>query len=175
MSDNIQNILILEDNRDDVVLIKRQVKKAYPDATFSVAEDRQAFLKKSNWITPSLILSDYNLPDYNGLEALLYCRENLPTVPFVFVTGALDNQESAAEAILNGAAGYILKDNIRVLPTKLPEIVERFRDQNSTIEIMRTQLNRVRLLAQKIESKAATGDSEAVLPLIKKLRAILSE
>ena len=175
MPHQVQNILILEDNQDDVLLIKRQAKKAFPDATFTVAVDRESFLKKITWMSPGLVLSDYNLPDYNGLEALLYCRENLPQVPFVFVTGVLDSQEKAAEAILNGAAGYILKDNLRHMEDRLPEIVKRFRNNLSTAELIRDKLNRAKLISQKIEAKLDGNQIDDSKSLIKQLRSILSE
>ena len=174
MSDLIQNVLILEDNQDDVLLIKRQVKKAYPEVTFSVAEDRQSFLKKITWMSPSLVLSDYNLTDYNGLEALLYCRENMPQVPFVFATGALDDQEKAADAILNGAAGYILKDRMRTMQERLPEIVDRFRANLSTAELLRDKLTRARLLTQKLDAKMRTGGLNDCQSIVTELRQLLT-
>lgn len=174
MADLIQNVLILEDNQDDALLIKRQVKKAYPEATFSIAEDRDSFLKKITWMSPSLVLSDYNLPDYNGLEALLYCRENMPQVPFVFVTGVLDDQEKAADAILNGAAGYILKDNMRSMHERLPEIVDRFRANLSTAELLRDKVTRARLLTQKLDAKIQAGALDDCRPIVTELRQLLA-
>ncbi|MEM0993166.1 MAG: response regulator [Bacteroidota bacterium] len=72
-----------------------------------------------------LILTDYNLPDYNGLEALLVSKEKMPQVPFVFVTGTLNDEEKVAQAVLRGASGYILKDNLKEIEERLNPIIQQ--------------------------------------------------
>ena len=110
------NVLMLEDTKTDEVLVKRQLLIAAPNCIISVARNKADFMEKLEWSVPDLIISDYNLPDMNGLEALLYVREKFALLPFIFVTGALNSEEQAAEAILHGASGYVLKDNLKQLP-----------------------------------------------------------
>ena len=122
MIQEVINILMLEDSRHDQELIKRQVKKAMPNALFTVASDKDSFLEKIKWTKPQLILSDYHLPDYNGLDALLYAKEHMPDVPFIFLSGNLSDEEAVAGAILSGASAYVLKQNLNTIPEKVLEI-----------------------------------------------------
>jgi PAS domain S-box-containing protein len=64
-----------------------------------------------------LILSDHNIPGGDGLKALSLCRRECPTVPFIFLSGELD-ERLAIESLKIGAADYVLKTNIsRFIPT----------------------------------------------------------
>lgn len=79
--------LIIEDLRADQELIKRQVLKFAPQSIFTIADNKISFYEKVKWFFPNIILSDYNLPDCTGLDALLYFKQNQPEVRFVFITG----------------------------------------------------------------------------------------
>lgn len=125
------NVLMLEDQQTDALLIKRQVKKALPECIITVARNRSEFFEKIEWLVPDIILSDYNLPDINGLEALLYIREKKPQLPFIFISGALNDEEKVAEAVLQGANGYVLKGNLDAIPEKIVEVLKNAEAQQS--------------------------------------------
>ncbi|NJB87467.1 CheY-like chemotaxis protein [Lewinella marina] len=125
MSDEIFKVFILEDMPVDLELVKRQVRKFNPNVLFAVARHRAEFQEKVALFQPDIVLSDYNLPDMNGLEALLHVREHLDSTPFIFITGILNDEEKVAEAILNGASGYLLKENLRNLPELLATVVKQ--------------------------------------------------
>jgi PAS domain S-box-containing protein len=55
-----------------------------------------------------IILADYLLPSYNGLEALRVAREKCPETPFLLVSGTIGEQ-AAIESIKSGATDYVLK------------------------------------------------------------------
>lgn len=129
MNTDIFKVFILEDMQLDLELNKRQVRKYNPEVLFSVARNRKEFEEKLIAFQPDIVLSDYNLPDMNGLEALLYVREHLDATPFIFITGILNDEERVAETILNGASGYLLKENIK----NLPELLETVITQNSQV------------------------------------------
>ena len=116
--------LLLEDDESDVFLMKRQLERNLAKVTLHVAstqEDYEALIQSAK---PDVILSDYRLPRYSGIEALLYARKHMPMVPFVFVTGALHNEELAADTILQGASGFVLKNNLDKLWTLLPSLLD---------------------------------------------------
>ncbi len=127
MSDEIFKVFILEDMPVDLELVKRQVRKFNPNVLFAVARHRSEFEEKVTVFQPDIVLSDYNLPDMNGLEALIHVREHLDGTPFIFITGILNNEEKVAEAVLSGANGYLLKENLRNLPELLEQVIERNR------------------------------------------------
>ncbi|WP_170110419.1 response regulator [Flavilitoribacter nigricans] len=143
---------MLEDLKTDQELIKRGVLKAAPEAVFIIASNQEEFEDKINWVGPDIILADYNVPGYNGLEALLLVREKMPHVPFVFVTGSLNDEEKVAETILNGASGYILKGNLSELPDKIEHVLvreeKRFKEREAQVQKQR----RKKLLLQKLNA-----------------------
>lgn len=60
---------------------------------------------------PDLILSDFTLPGFDGLEALEISREIAPNTPFIFLSGTI-GEERAIEALQRGAYDYVLKTNM---------------------------------------------------------------
>lgn len=123
MNNDIFKVFLLEDMAEDLALNKRQVRKYNPSVLFSTARNRTEFEEKLIDFQPDIVLSDYNLPDMNGLDALLYVREHLDSTPFIFITGILNDEERVAETILSGASGYLLKENLSHLPELLDKVV----------------------------------------------------
>jgi signal transduction histidine kinase len=58
-----------------------------------------------------VILSDYNLPGYSGLQALTDLRDLGLDLPFILVSGQI-GEDTAVEAMRNGASDYLLKNNL---------------------------------------------------------------
>lgn len=166
MEDKVLKILLLEDMKTDQELVKRQVLKVAPKSMFTIADSHDSFYEKITWMQPDVIISDYNLPDINGLEALLHVRSILPKVPFIFVTGALSNEEKAANAILKGASGFILKEHLKALPEKLNEILTTAERENKQLE-EQLELERTnKILLQKayqILQQSADFDNKSVV------------
>lgn len=110
------SILFLEDNQDDVELCLYEFKRHNYEINFRVVETRHAFAREFTEHTFDVILADYLLPQWNGLEALKWIRENKSIIPIILVTGAM-GEETAVECIRQGADNYILKDNLaRLVP-----------------------------------------------------------
>jgi len=65
------------------------------------------------------ILIERQIKGFTGLEVLNYLKASKIIIPFIFVTGTINNEELAANSILTGASGYILKKNINALHLKL--------------------------------------------------------
>jgi DNA-binding NtrC family response regulator len=110
-------ILILEDVPADAELEERELRKAGLVFTSKVVDTREAFLKALDEFFPELILSDYDLPSFDGLAALRLAKEKCPDVPFILVTGKLGEQ-FAIENLEEGARDYVLKGNLtRLVPS----------------------------------------------------------
>ncbi|MCW5610908.1 MAG: response regulator [Rubrivivax sp.] len=58
-----------------------------------------------------VVLSDYHLPGFTGLDALALLRERGAALPFILVSGQI-GEDTAVEAMRNGAADYLLKNNL---------------------------------------------------------------
>lgn len=113
---NFFNILILEDVKSDALLIEYHLKKAEFKYQTKLVNNKPDFLNAIQKFNPDIILSDYNLPGFSGAEVLEICKEKIPDIPFLFVTGYLD-ENVAVNFIRKGAWDYILKQNyVRLIP-----------------------------------------------------------
>ncbi len=108
------NMLILEDSEDDAMLLIRHFKKAGFQFTYQVvsnAELLEKSLRDQNW---DIVISDYNLPQFNGLLALDLVKRIQPQLPFILVSGQV-GEEIAVKVMKAGADDYIMKDNMQRL------------------------------------------------------------
>ena len=106
--------LLLEDNPMDVELILDELKQAGLKFDALVVETEQAYREALQEFSPDLILSDYDLPLYEGVQALAAAKEICPEVPFILVTGAM-TENRAIEILTSGARDYILKNRMERL------------------------------------------------------------
>ncbi len=112
--------LVLEDNADDAVLLRKQLCGEWPDCqVVRVATEAGFFsaLKKGGF---DLIISDYRLPDIGGMDALKLAQEHRPEVPFLFFSGGMGD-DIAVESLKAGAVDYVLKDR----PARLIAAIHR--------------------------------------------------
>ncbi|MEQ6122159.1 response regulator [Reichenbachiella sp. MALMAid0571] len=115
-------VLILEDLPEDAELMKSELENEGFIVDSRVVSDAVAFESTLEHFKPEVILADYKLPKTSGLEALMIAQRKAPDVPFVFVTGTI-GEEIAAETILNGASGLLLKKNISKLPKMINDLL----------------------------------------------------
>jgi PAS domain S-box-containing protein/putative nucleotidyltransferase with HDIG domain len=104
-------VLMLEDTSTDAELMEYELQKADIALIARRVEGRDAFILALKDFRPDIILSDYNLPNFNGIEALEIVRRDYPEIPVIMVTGALSDIE-AVELIHAGARDYVLKDRL---------------------------------------------------------------
>ena len=106
-------ILILEDRTSDAALINFELTEAGFDFTQMWVANQGEFLRALEEFSPDLILADYDLPQYNGALALADARMRYPDVPFILVTGALNQDpRKIGEILARGATDYVLKDRL---------------------------------------------------------------
>ncbi|MBC6994423.1 response regulator [Neolewinella lacunae] len=172
MKDEAFKVFILEDMPEDMALNKRQVRKYNPSVLFASATNRVEFEAKLVDFQPDLVLSDYNLPDMNGLEALLYVREHLDATPFIFITGILNDEEKVADTILNGASGYLLKENIKNLPELLAAVMEKHQGVLAQKEKEWERRRNNQLLLQKGIAALRNGELNDLETLIRDLQEV---
>ncbi|PWC39241.1 HWE histidine kinase domain-containing protein [Azospirillum sp. TSO35-2] len=124
-------VLLLEDNGMDADLVREHLL-LIDDHDFDVhrVDTRQAFVDAITDGGPyDLILSDFDLPDFDGMSALAVARERLPRVPFIFVSGML-GEENAIEALKKGATDYVVKLRMERLQVVVRRALVEARDRN---------------------------------------------
>lgn len=110
-------ILILEDRASDAELVQEALMEAGISFIAQWAVNEKEFLRGLEKFYPDLILSDYDLPQYNGALALAEAKKRFPNVPFILVTGALkDDEERISKILAQGASACVLKDCLDQLP-----------------------------------------------------------
>lgn len=115
--------VLIEDNPFDAELIEHELKSAGLDVQFQRVEERQGFLAALE-TSPDIVLVDYNLPSFDAFAAMEIVKDRGEAIPFIVVTG-YSGDEVAAECIKRGAADYVLKDQLRRLPTAVTTALEQ--------------------------------------------------
>jgi diguanylate cyclase (GGDEF)-like protein/PAS domain S-box-containing protein len=131
------NVLFVEDSEVDVELELLALQRDGLEVLYQRVDSEAALRDALRTVLPDAILSDFSMPGFDGLHALKLSREIAPRVPFIFVSGTI-GEERAIEAIRNGATDYVLKNNLRRLPTSvrraLGEAAERERVRTAEAE-----------------------------------------
>ncbi len=110
-------ILSLEDDPNDAELVQETLASDGISCRITRVETETDFIASLELRTFDLILADYTLPSFDGLSALKIAQQNCPHVPFIFVSGTLD-EEVAIEALKIGATDYVFKTRLsRIVPS----------------------------------------------------------
>ena len=112
-------VLLVEDNPHDAELLLRELRRAGFDPVWERVDSEQAYVDS---LSPDIeiILSDYSMPQFDGLRALKLMQEHDLEIPFIVVSGAI-GEEVAVEAMRSGANDYLMKGNL----AKLGPTIER--------------------------------------------------
>ncbi len=150
------HILLLEDAPADAELNEHVLRKAGVLFDSLRVDTREAFVAALDTFCPDVILADYHLPGFDGLEALTIVRNKLPDVPYIFVSGTL-GEDRAVETIRRGATDYILKDRL----ARLPEAVQRALKDKETIRQRHQAEERYQQLFEHMSSGVAIYQPDA--------------
>lgn len=141
------DVLIIEDNPDDAFLVSSVISKTYLGAKFVTAANRREFDDAINSAQQfDIILSDWSLPHFSGMEALAKVKAAGIMAPFIIVSGKI-GEEAAIDAIRQGAYDYILKENLSRLPTAIGHALR----QREGEEQVRRDQARITLQARALE------------------------
>ena len=113
-------VLLAEDVAADAELEIREIKRAGLRVSHRIVDSEKDFIRALREFAPDVILSDFSMPQFDGMEALRLAKELAPDIPFIFVSGTL-GEEYAIRALKNGATDYVVKSNL----VRLSAAVER--------------------------------------------------
>ncbi len=139
----IVRALILDDARADAELVLHELKRQGFEIEATIVSERAGFEQVVQEGSFDVILSDYRLPGWTGLDAFKIVKESGRDIPFVLITGTL-GEEAAVECIKQGVSDYVLKDNLGRLPLAL----------NRSLNEKRLRENAVSALQALAESEA---------------------
>src|SRR5579864_9069776 len=137
-------ILILNDTPGEEKLIIQALRSAGLDFSSRCVSSTEQFARELEDFKPDLILSDGEVPGFQGQSALSLAKEKCPDVPFLYLS-ATNDAEAAVEALRSGAADYLSKDRLSHLAPSLlrarKESRERIRKKQIDLAIRTTQEN----------------------------------
>lgn len=133
--------LIVEDSEEDTLLIARELRHSY-DLHYqrvSSAAQMTAALEKY-W---DVIISDFSLPGFDGLDALRLLQRSKLDIPFIIVSGAI-GEDIAVHAMKSGASDYVMKGKLARL---VPAIERELREAEARIERRRAEMSLAHMAA----------------------------
>jgi PAS domain S-box-containing protein len=152
-------ILILEDLPSDAELMVYELRQAEIAHSYRRVADRKHFVAALAGDWPDLILSDFHLPSFDGLEALALAQSERPDVPFIFVSGAM-GEEVAIEALKRGATDYVLKDRLSRLGPAVQRALresEERRERRQAVAALKESEGKYRLLVNNLPAVVYKG------------------
>ncbi len=145
------SVLYIEDDPFDVELVKNTLNKEGFDYEMVNVDNKGEFISNLKHRKFDIILADYSMPTFNGIEALnIVINMNL-LIPFVFVSGEI-GEEAAIDSLKRGATDYVLKTHLNKLGASI------IRALNETSEVKK------RMIAE-----------DKVIESYKKLRKVFDE
>lgn len=154
----IIKILFVEDVATDAELIWHEIEKSKIEYSRELVDNQRDYENALKELCPDLIISDYSLPQFDGMSALALRNVICPLTPFILVTGSI-NEEIAVECMKSGADDYILKDNLSRLGPAIVNSINKLkltRDKKAAEE----ELLRSEQRLQKAQAIAHVGNWE---------------
>lgn len=152
MSEPIR-VLMVEDVPTDAGLNEREIRRVIPACEFRRVETREEFLTALEAFHPDIILSDFNLPQFDGMTALKLAQTRCPEIPFIIVTGAM-NEDTAVDCMKAGSWDYVIKEHIKRLGSAVQNglIKRQHHDEQKRAEEERQTFLELYHQSQKMES-----------------------
>jgi two-component sensor histidine kinase/CheY-like chemotaxis protein len=120
-------ILFAEDVSTDREMTERLLKDSGLQFESECVETEKDFRHALKAFNPTLILSDFRMPSFDGMTALKIALREKPEIPFIILTGSM-NEDIAVECMKAGADDYIIKQNLKRL---VPAIQSAFQKKAS--------------------------------------------
>ncbi len=166
-------ILLLEDVLSDAELLERKLHQAGLSFSLQRVETEEAFTRELEYPLPDLIFSDYSLPSFDGLSALVIAQEKCPDVPFILISGAI-SEDVAIEALKKGATDYVLKDRLSRLVPVVHRALKEFKEhteRKKAEEKLRREHNLLQTLIDTTPDSIYFKDVEGRFVMVNKTKA----
>ena len=118
-------VLILEDNPDDAEMLVGQLRGAGFELDWHRVDTEKDYLASLD-DRLDIILSDYAMPQFDGMRALELLKQRRLDIPFVMVSGKI-GEDVAVQAMREGAADYLTKDQIARLAPAVKHVLAQKR------------------------------------------------
>lgn len=117
-------VLIVEDSNFDAMVVLKELEHGGYKPEYELVENAQAMkaaLSARQW---DIVISDYVMPDFSGLDAIRLLQKSGHDIPIIIVSGKI-GEDIAVEAMKAGAHDYLIKGNLaRLIPAIERELSE---------------------------------------------------
>ncbi|PPA79465.1 MAG: aerobic respiration control sensor protein ArcB [ANME-2 cluster archaeon HR1] len=120
---DLLRVLFIEDDPNDLELIVYNLEENGYKLEYDCVDQESDFLDYIEANTYDIIIADFQLPGWTGLDAYKMLKEIDNNTPLLLVTGAVGN-DRAVECLKEGISDYILKDNLIKLPLEVSRILQ---------------------------------------------------
>ncbi len=144
-------ILFVEDMPADYELTVLELKNSGLLFFAIRVETEPEFKKAIEEFKPEIIISDYIMPEFDGLRALIIAKEICPCIPFIILTGSV-NETTAVNCMKVGATDYIIKGHSERLPFAINEALENARlrtEKENANKALRKSEENYRIIVEK--------------------------
>ncbi len=158
-------LLLVEDVDDDAELLLRHLRQAGYELEFDraqTAEQMRIKIEAKNW---DVIVSDYSLPSFSGLEAFRILQESGKDIPFIVISGTI-GEDTAVQAMKAGVSDYLMKDNLsRLAPAIERELIDAQNRQarRRAEDALAESEERYRIVAQTASDAIVTIDKDSTI------------
>ncbi|MBS2034446.1 response regulator [bacterium] len=150
-------ILLLEDDRNDADLLQLLMEAEGLRVDIERVDSLESFQRALEQGNCDVILSDYNLPGFNGLEALRLYRQVGLEVPFLLVSGTI-GEEAAVACLKAGAHDYVMKRNLNRLSAAIRRALQDFSDRGALRQVQKRYEQIVEKASEGIFIANSTGE-----------------
>ena len=154
-SSPVVSILFVEDLVSDAELAKLEITRGLADwdlsLRFLTTDNWEGFLDAISTFKPTLIVSDFMMPGFSGMEVIELTLEHAPNIPVIILTGSI-NEETAVECMKAGATDYVIKEHISRLPFAVKDAIKRKKEEElrtSAERALEESERKFRLIAEK--------------------------
>lgn len=160
------HILIAEDSEEDTLLIIHEIQLGNYEPTYERVYAPEAMITALNKQRWDLVIADYSMPGFSGLEALELLKQSGLDLPFILVSGAI-GEDTAVAAMKAGANDYIMKDNLRRL---VPAVERALREAETQRQRKRAEAR----IYRQLQRLAALRDIDMAITASLDLRVTLN-
>ena len=158
-------ILHLEDDPRDALLVQETLRENDVEAEIECVSTREGFVSALERGDADIILSDYSLPQFDGLAALEIARGLAPDTPFILISGTI-GEDAAVESLRSGATDYLLKTRLHRLAPAVRRAVEEHEERRGRRAVERAlerERKFLRALLESLESGVLACDGHGTL------------
>ena len=162
---SVLKMLIIEDVPADAEMTLRELRRSGLDIDYRRVQTATELRRECIDFEPDIVLSDFAMPQFDGLSALQIVRELRPELPFIFVSGTI-GEETAIESLRRGANDYVLKSNLPRLPPAVRRALHDAGERARRVQTEEALRLRDRAVEASVNPVLIVSATELDMPLV---------